>query len=225
MEKFPLNKGQELPELPGRSEVEGYPYSLEAVRRKHVRKATVLAPIELEKMLDACPRGTGPAYENIVMRSLEVVLDEIIEQELVRSQFPAAAGRGDIELPLRCDVCETTRFCQSWISRYHIKSILAEVKNLKGRAEVEHARQIKDYLDTAKRGHFAFLISRNGFRQSTLEQLREYADNHETLILPLEHRDVRLLLKMRRENPPQIGRFFGRTETLLLRVSEQRTRE
>ena len=218
MEKFPQNKGQELPKLPGRSEVKRYPHSLEAVRRKHVRKANLLAPIELERMLDACPSGIGPGYERVVRMSLEVILDEIVELELVRSQFPAAKGRGDIELPLRREICETSRFWLPWVHRYGIMSILAEVKNLSGKAELDHARQIKDYLDTAKRGGFGLLISRNGFQYSTLEQLRIYAEDQNTLILPLDHDDMRFLLKMRRENPLQIGRFFGRAEALLLRV-------
>lgn len=218
MEKFPQNKGHDPPELSGRSEVGGYPHSLEDVKRKHVRKANLLDPIDLEKMLDACPSGIGPGYESVVRMSLEVILDEIVELELVRSQFPAAKGRGDIELPLRREICVTSRFLVPWVYRYGIKSILVEVKNLSGKAEPDHARQIKDYLDTAKLGGFGLLISRRGFQHSTLEQLRIYAEDHKTLILPLDHDDMRFLLKMRRENPLQIGRFFGRAEALLLRA-------
>jgi len=171
----------------------------------------------LPYLLDICPIGDGPLYETFVSATLVNVLDGIIDQDLVRRQVPIQGGFADIELPFCSEMIPEYPHWAAWQREYKIKTILAEVKNLRKKAAHEDTIQLKGYVDGNQKGSLAFLVSRSGFTKDALKTLRSYAYSN-YLLLPLEHDDLRELIKLSLDSPVKVLRYLRRKETLLLRM-------
>lgn len=171
----------------------------------------------LPYLLDICPLGDGKIYENLTFHATKAIFDGITDKYLACQQFSSEGGRGDIELPFCTEMLPEYPCWNAWSYQYEIKSILVEVKNTANEATPDDVGQIKRYLDTAKRGRFGILVSRNGFSDGAKKTLRSYTtDNY--LILPLDHNDLKQLLKLSLESSLKVARYLRRKETLLLRI-------
>lgn len=74
--------------------------------------------------------------------------------------------------------------------------------------------QLLCYIVTANLGKFGILVSRCGFRESAMEQLRAISSTNKFLILPFEQRDLEYLLTLPR-NLDKYMELFRRKATLL----------
>jgi len=169
-------------------------------------------------ILDLCPVGEGILYEHFVLDALGIAFAGIVDSKNVVMHSPSQGGYNDIEFPFCPEMLHQYPFWEPWFYRYEIKSIIAEAKNMEDKASLEDVRQMKDYLDGSKKGRYGTLVSRNGFTRSAMKRLRAYADDSDTLILPITHQDLKTLLRLSVSSPLDAIRFLYRQETLLLRV-------
>jgi len=167
--------------------------------------------------LEICKTGDGLSYQNYVFTALVKILGGIIDHDLARQNISIEGGVADIELPFCIEMLPEYPYWMIWQRDFGIKTILAEVKNLKGKATYEHVNQLKGYVDANKKGKLAFLVSRNGFTDKALITLKSYSYNN-YLILPLENDDLRDLIKLSLDSPLKVMRYLRRKEELLMRI-------
>ena len=158
-------------------------------------------------LLNICPRSEGPLYEKLVLVSLVKILGPIIDQDLVRQQVPVKGGKADIELPFCPEMLPDYPHWAPWHRQYNIQAIIAEVKNLKKKASHEDVNQLYGYVKGNKKGKLAFLVSRNGFTRSALKTLAGHTDDS-YLLLPLEHSELKELLKLSTESSVKVMRYL-----------------
>ena len=187
-------------------------------RAPQVIRCADVPPSLQQKFLDRCPVSDGPLYEHFVVDALGAALKGIVDTKNVLMHGPCGGGFFDIEFPFCCEMLPQFPFWDSWARRHEIKSIIVEAKNLSSKADVQHANQLKAYLDAAKKGSFGILVCRNGFTLPAFRALRRYVDDDKVLMLPLSQRDLKILLRLTSRNPLQVMRFLRRKETLLLRI-------
>lgn len=169
--------------------------------------------------LEMCPIGDGRQYHNIVTTIMEESLGDIVDCELVRQEFSAQGGRGDIELPICIEKLQEYPLWEAWCHRYIVKSILIEVKNMKTKANFQDVGQLEHYLNVAKKGRFGILISRSGFTKNAIKSLHLSATDNQNLILPLSHCDLKLLLELSMRGKLEVMKFLRQKETRLLQVA------
>jgi len=200
-----------------------YPYDFEAVAEyinEEIVGGRTKNAQKLLKELDLSPVGKGTAYESTAFATLKESFGNIVHHKKSRQRFYSEGGFCDIELPF----CPNMLYKQPWWEylyyKCRIRSILAEVKNMRARATPNDAGQIKRYLDTSKKGGFGLLISRSGFTKDALKTLKSYTtDNDHVLILPIEHDDLKNLLKRSTNDPSKVTDFLCEKEIDLLQVS------
>ncbi len=170
-------------------------------------------------LLNICEPGDGASYQDFAFIALIRIFEGIINIDLARQNIPIKGGIADIELPFNYEsIFPDHPHWMVFQRDFNIRAILAEAKNLKGKAEYQHANQLKGYVDAHKRGKLAFLISRNGFTTEALTALQSYCYEG-YLILPLENYDLQELIKLSLDHPAKVTRYLRRKEELLIRMS------
>jgi hypothetical protein len=181
----------------------------------------ILAARRLDRILldlDSCPVGQGHEYRNLVAESLSKSLAEVIDVPLSRCEFPAAGGRGDIELPLRTEVLPDYPLWQRWSAKYDARHVIVETKNEKGQAGVEDVSQLAGYLNQVGVGRLGLLVARNGFSRNAIQNMSVVAKGGQSLIIPLDHEHLGELAKASRNGPKASMEYLRRRETLLLQA-------
>ncbi len=184
---------------------------------KKVRRCGKIPANILMKLLDDCPVGEGSIYENLVMDTIALILAGIIDSTLVRQQVPIEGGFCDIEFPICTEVINEYPLWEKWCAQYQVISILVEVKNKQKKATYEDVSQLEGYLSGGQLGHLGILASRSGFTKGALSSISSYA-NKSVLILPISHKDLKLLLELSMQNSLKIMTFLRRRGNLLLRL-------
>ena len=165
--------------------------------------------------LKRCPVGAGDRYRDIVADVFVRSLDQLVDVSLMRKEFSCKGGRGDFELPLRIENLSRFALWDKWCEKYDIMSIIVEVKNKKSQAAPRDVAQILSYIGTANLGRFGILVSRSGFRQSAMEQLRAISAKKQFLVLPFEQKDLEYLATLNTCEPGKCMELFRRKATLL----------
>lgn len=179
----------------------------------------ILSPRLLDTILadlNGCPVGDGNAYRDLTAEFLGRCLGDVIDESLVKMEFPCHGGRGDIELPLRLEALHELPLWRLWAERYRATSVIVEVKNEAKKAATSAVQQIDSYLNLAGRGGLGMLVSRSGFTSDAIKQLSQIAKQGHKLILPIRHTDLGQLTKARRKGPRAVMEYVRRRQTLLL---------
>lgn len=177
----------------------------------------VVSRIFAQALLDLkeCPKGKGNQYRDIVAEVLSLSLGEMIDLPLTRREFSCKGGRGDLELPVRIEKLQKFPLWDRWCETYKIRSIIVEVKNKKSKATPQDVAQILCYIVTANLGKFGILVSRYGFRESAMKQLRAISSTNEFLVLPFEQKDLEYLVTAHACEPEKSMEMFRQKATLL----------
>ncbi len=180
---------------------------------------------DMKAEIPKCPVGDGNGFRDLVAVLFLIFLRGVVDEELARTEMPAKGGSADIELPMRLEVLREHPLWEMWTRRYGIRSIVVEAKNTRDKVSVSAVAQIQNYLDTAQRGKFGFLVSRSGFEPGAYENLVHIAEKNECLIIPLEADDLFRLLDASADGCAAISEYLRRQETLLLRQLELKRRQ
>lgn len=175
-------------------------------------------PALLAIFLDMCTESDGELYEHFVVDSLGAILGKAVDKSNVLMHGPCEGGFYDIEFPLCSEVLDEYPLWLHWAMRYQMGSIIVEAKNLAEVAGKEHVEQLRSYLGNNKKGRFGLLISRNGFTRPALQRMRCCAESDDTLILPLDQKDLKLLLRASIHGQKPVMKYLRRKVTSLLRV-------
>lgn len=179
----------------------------------------ILAPRRLDRIqfdLNHCQIGQGNQYRDLVAESLSTSLAHVVDAPMSRCEFPAAGGRGDIELPLRTEVLPDFPLWARWSAKYDVRNIIVETKNEKSQAGVEDVSQVAGYLNELGVGRLGFLVARMGFSRNAIQNMSSVARNGQNLIIPLDHKHLGELGKASRKGPQATMEYLRRRETLLL---------
>jgi len=176
-------------------------------------------------LLDYCNVGDGDLYESMVMDVIGRILSGIVDCELARQQVPVAGGFCDIEFPICTEIPHGHRLWYEWIRYYEMRSLLVEVKNMAEKASYEDVSQLQGYLSGARMGRLGVLVSRSGFTSPALSRMSALASAHELLILPLDHDELKTLLRFSKEDVQNIMRYLRRKENTLCRLNERPARD
>lgn len=172
------------------------------------------------RVLDAVPRGQGKPYQDNGGNLLADCLDGIVDKRRTRKERRTSGRRIDLEMPIRTERLANYPLWDIWADRYHIRSILAEFKNLtKDRATPDHVGQLGDYLRSRKRGRLGILVSRTGFTRKAMQALHGMAEDGDYLILPFDHDDMFRLVTATTHGAESAMEFFGGKERDLLQVA------
>lgn len=166
-----------------------------------------------------CPVGDGARFLDVTAQAISRSLGPVVDPALMRKEFSSKGGRGDIDLPVRTESISEYSLWNFWCSRYSIKSIIIETKNLTPEAAVSDIQQSLSYLVTTGLGHFGMVVSRSGFTPPAMEQLESIASGNEFLLLPLDQHDLVQLVRASDEGPSKPMEFLRRKETLLLQAA------
>lgn len=177
-----------------------------------------MSPDVLAIILDKCPESDGELYENFVVDSLGLILGDAVDKNNVLMHGPCEGGFYDIEFPLCSEAFDEYPLWSHWAKRYQMVSIIAEAKNLMEKAAKEDVEQIRSYLGNNKKGRFGLLVCRNGFTRPALQRMKFCAEGDDTLILPLDQKDLKLLLRACGHGQKPVMKFLRRKVTSLLRV-------
>jgi len=188
---------------------------------KRVCRWGALSASLMNTLLDMCPLGDGSLYESMVLDALARTLHGVVDSELARRQVPVQGGFCDIELPVCTEVSHGHRLWYEWSQYYGIKSLLVEVKNMRGKASYEDVNQLRSYLEGAKRGECGMLVSRSGFTASAMSRMSSLLRDDRVLILPLDHTDIKRLLEFSTVDSQKTMTYLRRKENLLFRFNDR----
>jgi len=152
-------------------------------------------------LLKFCPLGeshpskSGQLYEKFVLCAMVGIFGDIVDHNLSDLHPYNESGFSDIELPFRSEMVSKYPHWLAWYLEYKIRFISVEVKNLKGSASCGAIVQLKHHIEKIGRGKFGFVVSRNGFTNRALKELKCFAQKG-FLILPLENEDLVKLIKI-----------------------------
>ena len=145
-------------------------------------------------LLHQCDIGDGSLYARVVMEALPVVLQGIVDCQIARRQSPPPGGLHCIvELPVFRDK-DHIRLWQSWSEYYGIRSIFAGVMNTVEQANGDDIRCLATHLRDGGRGRLGIFVSRSGFADGAISAMREMANEHKILVLPLDHEELQMAL-------------------------------
>ncbi len=179
----------------------------------------ILSERRLDRILadfDQCPLGDGHQYRDLVAETVSKCLSEVVDVPLSRKEFKAAGGRADIDLPLRVEALNELPLWARWATKYDMRSIVLESKNEKAQASHEDVSQLAGYLNESGVGRFGLLVARNGFSRNAIATLSSIAKGNRSLIIPLDHEQIRELAKASRKGSMATMEYLRRRETLLL---------
>jgi hypothetical protein len=172
---------------------------------------------ELTKLLDLCPVGESLVYEHLAMDVIGSTFANVVDTENVFVQSSVGGGRSDIEFAFRNHELYQHRIWEDFVHRYCIYSFFIEAKNMRDKADIDDIRQIKDYIECAKRGRLGFLVSRSGFTRKANQQLRKYLEDQNVLILPIAHEELKQLLNIGPLGEDKVVEFLWRKEHIVRR--------
>lgn len=165
--------------------------------------------------LTASGKRSGSTFRNLVAAMLAHSLEPVVDVPLMRKEFRAGGGAADLELPLRIETLQQHGLFDSWAARYGVTSIVVETKNLARPVGPSCVGQLCRYLEEGQFGSLGFLISANGFTRAARHQLAGLAARNKHLILPLEGKDLLVLLDAAKKSFLTVETFLRRKETLL----------
>jgi len=165
--------------------------------------------------LECFPIGEASIYGALTMGVMKAFLRGLIDWDSA-GRRSLQTSQIDIELPINPEALQKYPLWQHWCRQYAVKSIIIETKNNRCRAKPEDVQRLKSSLDVADKGRFGMLISRSGFSRSSTKILRKYACDDQVLIVPINHNDLRMLLRLSMQDQLEAMSFLRRKETLLL---------
>ncbi len=175
------------------------------------------SPEELIRFLDLCPVGDATIYEHLVMDAIGSTFKNVVDIENVLMQASIGNGRSDIEFLFRSHELYQHPSWKDFVYRYGICGIFVEAKNMQDKAAHKDTLQIKNYIECAKRGKLGFLVSRSGFTRPAYRQLRWFIENQNILIIPLDHEELKQLLKISLISEDKAVEFLWRKEHIVRR--------
>lgn len=181
--------------------------------------ARILGPRVLNAVLsdlDKCPVGDGNTYRDLAAEFLSRCLGDVVDEPMVSTEFNAAGGRGDIDLPLRLEALADHPLWLTWAQRYDVNCIVVEAKNEAAKTDTAAVQQIASYLELAGRGRLGMIVSRRGFTANAMEQMSEIAKRGKSLILPIQHDDLPQLARASRSGIGPVTAYLRRRQTLLV---------
>ena len=193
-------------------------YSKIEGRNTNLIQCNNIPPLILISLIDHCPVGDGPLYENFIVDAMGKIFSNIIDNKRVLMHGVCQGGYYDIEFPFCTENLPKFQFWESWHYMYEIKAIIVEVKNTMEKMGPDISRQIKAYITGNKKGRFGILVSRNGFTLGARKELSCYAKDEKHLILPITHQDIKLLLKLSLRGAYDVYKYLRIKETQLLRI-------
>lgn len=197
--------------IPAYSKLEG--------RKPNIIRCSNTPAQMLIQFLDRCPIGEGLLYEHFVVDAIGKILAGLVDTKCVLLHGACQGGEYDMEFSFCTENLHKFPFWNPWYYEYVIRAILIETKNKKEKVGPDASRQIKGYIDGNKTGRFGMLVSRNGFTPGAMKELNFYAKHENCLILPIEHRHLKILLRLSMRGAYHVYKYLRRRETQLLRFT------
>lgn len=175
------------------------------------------------KRLTRCPLEAessaikGNKYRDLTADLFTLCLDYVVDLALLRKEFGASGGRGDLDFPVRIEEFGKPDYYywRDLHERYGLMSVVVEVKNLRQRASVDHIAQLEGYLRHSSLGRVGFAVSRRGFSKNASQRMVSCAHDGDCLILPFSQNTLRRFAFARKRGPANTMRFLRRQESLL----------